>query len=162
MDRRETLRQRQEELKSLHPSVARLLNVLLGRMFRAVYSVPGLGRWIMSGFARAASYLLVSMNIMGLKRLRGKGADEIAYGWMKLTAALCSNSEVEEAGEGRVVLSWRKCPLGYKSPSQSGLCRAVMSIDQWTARRLGGSMEIAETVLEGSDRCRFVFTSCAC
>ena len=159
MDRRERLQQREEELKELYPRLLRRVNMGLGRIFSAVYGIPRLGPLVMSAFARLASFLLVELNIMGLKRLRGGGAEEIAYGWMKLTAALCSYCRVEEAEEGRVVLSWEGCPLGYESPSQKGLCRSVMSIDQMTARRLGGRMEIAQTVPEGHARCRFVFTT---
>jgi len=162
LDRREEILRYQEELRELYPRLLRRISSKLGRAFAAVYGLPLLGPALLAAFARISSYLIVRLNVMGVNELRGGDAADMALAWMRMTAMLCAWSEVEEADEDRVILSWSGCLLGYDHPSQAGLCRAVMEIDRRTVRRLGGDMRMISTIPEGHGCCRFLFTSRRC
>ncbi len=153
------MRKRQEELRGLYPMAMRRVSRTLGRAFAALYGFPLLGPPALSAFARIASYLIVRLNVVGVRELRGGNASDMALAWMRMTSMLCAYCDVEEADEGRVILRWGSCLLGYERPSQNRLCRAVMEIDRRTIERLRGEMHILSTIPEGHEACRFLFTA---
>ncbi len=125
---------------------------------RFLYDLPLIGPSLLRGIARLSSFVLVKGRVLGLRADNGGDPVRIVSSWMKFPALMRVPCEVAEAGDDRVVLLWPECPIGYCRAGQASLCRAVMEIDRMTVKRMGGEMTIEETILEGADNCRFVFT----
>jgi hypothetical protein len=116
-------------------------------------------RWFIAGpFSSFASWGIVRMRFLGVRRPLDADAVEIAASYLVMPTLLGMRYRVAEAGDDKVLIEWDECALGYRLPECLNACRAACAIDQATVSRLGGRMVVSENLLEGAPRCVFEIT----
>lgn len=157
-DRTEELKAMLAVFDSRHEELLRKGAFWIGRRQMKVAN-NALGMFVMKNYtSKLLAYLIVEKQLFGVKKGRKDDLLEIALNWLAPSIWARMPTEIGEAGDERVVVYRTECTVGFKGPECAQLCRASMNMDMEIVRRLGGRLEVTETILEGAPKCKHILT----
>jgi len=129
---------------------------MTGLMVRTAGRVPP-GDALIRAMGKMNAGLITAIGLFGVKKTAGPVA--VAEEWLKMIEGIDARYEVASAGDDEVEIHLLQCPLGLTPEHGRDMCLTAMATDMETVKRLGGKLEIGETIATGADRCHLKVVS---
>ena len=132
--------------------ISRLLP-LVGKLNSLVFSVPGVGETLVRTTSRTVGKLAYRLPLLG--GVQAQHVGHLHDQWLRFLGVIGIRSKVVEHSDGQFVLTVDRCPYGFHTDREQGVCDACMDLDRAYIGELGGRLEIEERLTEGAHCCRF-------
>ena len=155
-DRRVRIPDLEEEKKSFSPLSRYVSNHSdgvwrrVGRTVRMLGKTKvGRGLLVLNG--RMAGNFIVGTGLFNVKK--SDNIHDATSNWLKVLSAVGCEYEIGEVTDDFVEVRILKCLAGLTTKNGRRVCQAGMEADRTVVRKLGGKLEIGETIATGAPKC---------
>jgi predicted ArsR family transcriptional regulator len=125
---------------------------LVGKMDYLIHHVPLVGDSVIRNRNRIAGALAFYIPLLGGKK--AENLAELEEEWVSFLERVGVESEVTKRGRNSFEMELSHCPYGFRYRSESKVCDAAMDFDRAFIEKLGGRLEILDTIPDGAECCR--------
>lgn len=122
----------------------------VGKLNQMIFNIPYLGETLLRQHSRALAALAFYTPVLGGKR--AANIEELKAAWLDFLARVGIMPEIIDR-PGGFDFMLDACAYGFCHDEEAEVCDACMDLDRAYIGKLGGRLEILETIPGGASRC---------